>query len=109
MQPSVLIIEDEDVVRSALARRLEQQGYVVGASATATEGFRQLEEGATDLVLLDYRLPDADGLEVLEKIRKQWPDVPVIMMTAFTNVETAIRAMHSGHTITSRSRSPWTR
>lgn len=96
MQPSVLIIEDEDVVRSALARRLEQQGYVVGASATATEGFRQLEEGATDLVLLDYRLPDADGLEVLEKIRKQWPDVPVIMMTAFTNVETAIRAMRLG-------------
>ncbi len=96
MHPSVLVIEDEDVVRSALARRLEQQGYAVAASATATEGFKQLEDGTTDLVLLDYRLPDAEGLEVLERIRKGWPDVPVIMMTAFTNVETAIQAMRLG-------------
>jgi len=94
--PSILIIEDEDVVRSALARRLEQQGYTVAACPTATDGFKQLEEATTDLVLLDYRLPDAEGLEVLEKIRKSWPDVPVIMMTAFTNVETAIQAMRLG-------------
>jgi DNA-binding NtrC family response regulator len=96
LHPSILVIEDEDVVRSALARRLEQQGYAVGVSASATEGFRQLEEGTTDLVLLDYRLPDAEGLEALEKIRKGWPDIPVIMMTAFTNVETAIQAMRLG-------------
>ncbi len=47
-------------------------------------------------MLLDYRLPDAEGLEVLERIRRQWPDVPVIMMTAYTNVETAIQAMRLG-------------
>jgi len=96
VQSSVLVIEDEDVVRSALARRLEQQGYRVDAAATATEGLKRLEEGTTDLVLLDYRLPDAEGLEVLERIRREWPDVPVIMMTAFTNVETAIQAMRLG-------------
>jgi DNA-binding NtrC family response regulator len=96
VQPSVLVIEDEDVVRSALARRLEQQGYVVNATPTAAEGQKRLEEGTTDLVLLDYRLPDADGLKVLERIRREWPDVPVIMMTAFTNVETAIQAMRLG-------------
>jgi DNA-binding NtrC family response regulator len=96
VQPSVLVIEDEDVVRSALARRLEQQGYLVEASPTATEGLKRLEEGTTDLVLLDYRLPDAEGLEVLERVRRGWPDVPVIMMTAFTNVETALQAMRLG-------------
>jgi DNA-binding NtrC family response regulator len=95
-QPFVIIIEDDDGVRTALAKSLEQNGYLVRASATAAEGLKHLKEIAPDLVLLDYRLPDADGLALLETIHRQWPDVPVIMMTGYANVETAVQAMHLG-------------
>ena len=96
MQPFVMIVEDDDGVRTALAKRLEQHGCLVFAAATAEAGTKRLQESTPDLVLLDYRLPDGDGLELLERIRRQWPELPVIMMTGFSNVETAVRAMHLG-------------
>ncbi len=96
MQPMVLIIEDEESVRTALASRLAQHGYAVQAATTAREGVAALAETPADLVLLDYRLPDADGLAVLERIRTDWPDLPTVMMTAFTNVNVAIKAMRLG-------------
>jgi len=83
-------------VRSALAKRLKMHGYAADAAATGAEGLKRLAEGGTDLILLDYRLPDADGLELLENIRRQWPDVLTVMMTAYTNVEIAIQSMRLG-------------
>jgi len=95
-QPSVLIIEDEEGVRTALAKRLRMTDCLAEAVATGEEGMKRLGEAPADLVLLDYRLPDADGLELLERIRRQWPDTLVIMMTAYTNVDVAIQAMRLG-------------
>ena len=95
-QPLIVIIEDDEGVRSALAKSLEQHGCTVRATATAGEGLAQLKANAADLLLLDYRLPDADGLQLLETIRRQWPDLPVIMMTGVANVEIAVQAMHLG-------------
>ena len=96
MQPSVLIIEDEESVRSALVKRLRLHGYAADVAATGAEGLKRLADAGADLVLLDYRLPDADGLELLEKIRRQWPDILTVMMTAYTNVEIAIQAIRLG-------------
>jgi two-component system response regulator AtoC len=95
-QPLIVIIEDDEGVRYALAKSLEQHDCDVRAAATAGEGLAHLQEKAADLVLLDYRLPDADGLQLLETIRRQWPDLPVIMMTGVANVATAVQAMHLG-------------
>ena len=94
--PFVVIIEDDEGVRLALAKRLERDGCTVRALASAADGLKHLREKTPDLVLLDYRLPDADGLKLLECIRRRWPDLPVIMMTAFANVEIAVQAMHLG-------------
>jgi DNA-binding NtrC family response regulator len=91
-----LIIEDEEGVRSALAKRLKMHGYTADMAATGADGLKRLADGGTDLVLLDYRLPDADGLELLDKIRRQWPDILTVMMTAYTNVEIAIQAIRLG-------------
>ena len=95
-QPCVIIIDNEEAVRVALARSLEQHGCLVRGSETAADALKHLEEIIPDLVLLDYRLPDADGLELLERIRRQWPDLPVIMMTGYANVDMAVKAMHLG-------------
>jgi len=94
--PSVLIIEDEEGVRTALEKRLKMSDCVVDSAATGEEGLKRLAAGPTDLVLLDYRLPDADGLELLEKIGRQWPDTLTIVMTAYTNVDIAIQAIRLG-------------
>ncbi|MEA3367695.1 MAG: sigma-54 dependent transcriptional regulator [Planctomycetota bacterium] len=95
-QPSVLIIEDEEGVRTALARRLEMNGCLVAAATTGQEGVDHLEATPVDLVLLDYRLPDADGLEILDRIGQEWPDTLTVMMTAYTNMDLAIQAIRLG-------------
>ena len=92
-QPSVLVIDDDVTIRETLTQHLEQHGCHVETAADAAEGLERLAAGGTDLVLLDYRLPDADGLELLEQIRDQRPDVSTIMMTGFTDVAVAIEAM----------------
>jgi DNA-binding NtrC family response regulator len=96
VQPSVLIIEDEEGVRTALVKRLKLHGCHVDAAATGEDGLKRLAEAPADLILLDYRLPDADGLELLERIRRQWPDTLTVMMTAYTNVDIAINAIRLG-------------
>jgi DNA-binding NtrC family response regulator len=93
----VLIIEDEPTASGPLEFRLRTEGYNVRVARTAAEGLARLAEGGTDLVLLDYRLPDADdGLAILQRIRRDYPDLPTIIMTAFANVELAVRAMRLG-------------
>jgi DNA-binding NtrC family response regulator len=91
-----MIIEDEEDVRSALGKRLKMHGCLVESAGTAKDGLKHLTDAQPDVLLLDYRLPDADGLEVLEKVRRQWPDILVVMMTAYTNVEVAIHAIRLG-------------
>jgi len=95
-QPSVLIIEDEEGVRTALARRLEMDGCQVAAATTGEEGMNHLDAAPVDLVLLDYRLPDIDGLAILQTIGEKWPDTLTVMMTAYTNVDLAIQAIRLG-------------
>jgi DNA-binding NtrC family response regulator len=83
------------LIRWSLAERLAQEGHEVLEAATAKEALAQCGP-AVDLVLLDYRLPDSDGLQVLRQIKASEPDVPVIMLTAVSGVETAVEAMKQG-------------
>jgi DNA-binding NtrC family response regulator len=78
-----------------LSDRLKQEGYRVLEAANAAEAVARHREGV-DLVLLDYRLPDADGLSVLKKIKEANPDTLVIMLTAISNVDTAVEVMKAG-------------
>ncbi len=93
---SVLLIDDDDTIRYFLPRDLEAEGYQVLSAATGAAGLRVLEQEAVDLVLLDIRLPDRDGVDVLQKIREQWPDQIVVMLTGEPDHETAVRAMRLG-------------
>jgi len=93
--PTVLVVDDEQLIRWALTDRLSQDGYRVIEAGTAADAIARSEEGV-DLVLLDYRLPDGDGLSVLRKIKQHDPDTLVILLTAFSSIETAVEAMKQG-------------
>ena len=92
---TVLVVDDEQLIRWSLVERLSQDGYRTLEAATGDEALAQLGEGV-DLVLLDYRLPDTDGLKVLKEVRRRDPDILVILLTAFSNVATAVEIMKEG-------------
>jgi DNA-binding NtrC family response regulator len=93
---SILIIDDEAAIRESLQTLLELEGYDVEIAETGEEGLIQLGERTHDLVLLDYALPDRNGIEILADIRDRDPEFPVIMITAYGTVENAVRAMQGG-------------
>jgi DNA-binding NtrC family response regulator len=92
----ILIIDDEPVLQDVLGTLLRREGFQVVQATTAGEGLRQAEEHEVDLVLLDLMLPDRPGLEVLRELKKREPEVVVVVITAFSSVETAIAAMRDG-------------
>jgi DNA-binding NtrC family response regulator len=92
----LLIVEDRDSLRRMLERALTQEGYEVASAADAQEGIRRADEGAWDLVLTDLMLPDGSGLDVLAASRRARPGTPVIVLTGFGTVATAVEAMKLG-------------
>jgi len=93
---NVLIVEDENNQRTLLKRILTKEGYEVEEAADGSEAVRKFNLGDFDIVLLDQRLPDTTGIEVLGKIRNINPTIPVIIITAFANVHDAVSAMKQG-------------
>jgi DNA-binding NtrC family response regulator len=92
----ILIIEDEKLIRMTLRERLGREGYQVAEAGTGEEGLKSLEEDDADLVLLDYKLPDTNGVEVLRRIRELGRETAVILMTAFSTVTSAVEAIKLG-------------
>ena len=92
----ILILEDEKLIRWAMRSRLAEEGYGVDEAESGKDALGLLREHDHDLLLLDYRLPDTTGLEVLERVRIEAPDLAVVMMTAYGTVENAVQAMKLG-------------
>ncbi|HET9482201.1 MAG TPA: sigma-54 dependent transcriptional regulator [Candidatus Polarisedimenticolia bacterium] len=92
----ILIVDDEKLLRWSLRERLAREGYEVLEAETGAAGRAALEADAPDLMLLDYRLPDATGMEILKGAMASNPSMPVILMTAYSTVETAVEAIKIG-------------
>ena len=93
--PTVFVVDDEPLIRFALNERLTAEGYRVIEADSAATALARSDEGV-DLVLLDYKLPDGDGIAVLKRIKERDPDVLVILLTAQVSVELAVEAMKQG-------------
>jgi DNA-binding NtrC family response regulator len=94
MKKRILVVEDEDKLRRVIELQLLTSGFDVDKAATAEDGLKTVDRA--DLVLTDLKLPNMDGLQFLNVIRRQNAQVPVVMMTAFGSVETAVEAMKAG-------------
>src|ERR1051326_3578946 len=96
MKKRILVVEDEEKLRRVLELQLASAGFEVDKAATAEQGLKIADRA--DLVLTDLRLPGMDGLKLLAQIRQQNAVIPVVVMTAFGTIETAVEAMKSGAT-----------
>jgi len=92
----ILLVDDEEAVCWALERALAREGHRVAVAASAEEAFRQVEKRTPDAIVLDVRLPGMDGLTALGRLRQESDDAPIIVVTAFGNLSTAVRAVEGG-------------
>jgi two-component system response regulator AtoC len=93
---SILIIDDDPLIRKTLSSHLSRQGYEIRTAEDGESGLAVQTDQNSDLVLLDVRLPDLDGLEVLRRIRGENPRTTVVIMTAFDDMKTTVEAVKSG-------------
>ena len=94
--PAILIVEDEAKMRRLLELNLGEDGFTTFSAGDAESGLKLLQENAIDLVLTDLKLPGMNGLEFLQAVKRQNAALPVVVMTAFGTVETAVEAMKAG-------------
>jgi DNA-binding NtrC family response regulator len=95
-KPVVLVVDDESLIRWSLRERLEAAGYEVLEAETGLEALDVFEANAVEVVLVDLSLPELDGLGVLERVKRERPACPVILMTAYDSPGTAERATALG-------------
>lgn len=96
MHHTILIIDDEKDIRTALTGILEDEGYQVLSAESGSEGIESARQELPDLILLDIWMPGMDGLEALEKLKREFPQVIVIMISGHGTIETAVRATKLG-------------
>jgi len=92
----VLVVDDEKLIRFTLRESLAEEGYVVHEAGSVAEAAEMCDRRRIDCAILDHRLPDGDGFELMTTIHEKQPEVPVILMTAYSSVQKAVEAMRRG-------------
>jgi len=96
MIPNVLVVDDDSAARSLLVRVYTHNGYAVDGVSTAEEARARLGNGNIDFVITDIKLPGLSGIELIAAMQKDFPDVPVVAITGFSNIDTAVNALKLG-------------
>ena len=92
----VLVVDDDRAVRTVLQVNLSKHGLDVQLATNARQALQMLHDGAYDVVLTDVRMPGESGIELLQEVRRTWPEVQVVVMTGYGSVEDAVTAMKAG-------------
>jgi len=93
---NILVLDDEKVFRDEITEFLEKDSFHVFSAEKPSEAFGILENNEIDVMILDLRLPEMDGIQVLQKVRQSWPDIEVIMITGHGDMDAVIQAMRNG-------------
>jgi two-component system NtrC family response regulator len=93
---NILVVEDEDIQRTLLKDLLEKEGFEVSGAGNGNDAIRLFKEKTIDIVLLDFKLPDTDGLTLLKQFKGINPETEIIMITAYGSIENAVDALKSG-------------
>ena len=97
MKPlSVLVIDDESVICDACELVLSEKGHAVTMSNTGMDGLNAIRQGRYDIVLLDMKLPDIDGMEILKTVQQEKPGLRIIVMTGYSSISNAVDAIKQG-------------
>ena len=96
MKERVLLIDDDPGLSEVIGMLLEREGYAVARAATVKQGIALVEAGGLDLVVTDLKLPDGTGLDAVKAIRARHPALPIIMITSYSSMESAIDALRAG-------------
>ncbi len=96
MKEKILVVDDEQSHRTMLKAVLSKEGYDISEADDGISAVKAVENESFDLILMDIRMSDMDGLEALGQIKKTSPSIPVIMMTAYASIKTAVEALKSG-------------
>ena len=94
--PNVLVVDDEKTVCNSCKKILTQEGYKVDVALSGEEALNKVKGNRFDAVITDWKMPEIDGLEIARRIKKENPNIAVILITGYPSVETSIEAMRSG-------------
>jgi len=92
----IMVVDDEEDFLETIVKRLRRRRVDVTGVESGLEALRKLEEEPFDVVILDVKMPDMDGIDVLKRIKKRWPRVEVIMLTGHASVESGIQGLQHG-------------
>lgn len=96
MQARILVVDDDPLIRGSLCEVLKEQGYEAEMAANGADAMTHLQRSQFDLILTDWKMPQVDGLSLLEHVRAHYPDLLVILMTGYGNVSSAVDAVRRG-------------
>jgi len=92
----ILVVDDEERICEAVKRALERSGYQVDTKLSALDALEALRKGAPDMVICDIKMPDMDGMSLLERIKEHDPNIPVLIITGYASIESAVEAVRKG-------------
>ena len=92
----IIIVDDDEYMREGLEETLSGGAFALQSFKDGESALKYLSDGSASLLITDMRMPGMSGMELLEKVRKADPKLPVVMMTAFATIETAVEAMKKG-------------
>ena len=103
----VVVIDDDEIMRLSCEQILRKAGYTVETFANGHDGIQRIQEARPPLLIVDIKMPELDGFEVIEIVRKIDPDLVIVVITGYATIETAVDAMKAGRLrLSCRSLSP---
>jgi DNA-binding NtrC family response regulator len=92
----ILVVDDESIVLESCRKVLEPEGFEVTVALTAEEGLKKIEGDNFSLLLIDVKMPEHDGMYLMQEVKKEWPDLPVIVMSGYPTPETIAKSAERG-------------